>query len=334
MAHAQNSTSSHAWSRLRSKKYLCALAAALVILCYLAWWDSRPVPSTDNSQRVSALGGHPGASPGSPGAVGDTPEGSAGATSHLDAAQQPESQNQQQRLGPSEPAADRPKAIIIESRLVPSIIPIMLHFAAVLGPAWGMVLFTDKKTWEEPRSAPFQRLRDGGQLEVVFLPDNTALTDTQAVSQFLASPWIWEQVSEAQRVLLFQADSILCSRSGNTVENFFEYDMVGAPIAEGYGKGYNGGLSLRNPRAFLDIARSADFASSGHFFEDQFFFEKLEEAGAKLPDVDTAKRFSVEYIYYKTPLGYHQPARWHEVRMEQIEHWCPEVRLILDRRLD
>ncbi|KAK8127795.1 hypothetical protein PG984_008903 [Apiospora sp. TS-2023a] len=128
----------------------------------------------------------------------------------------------------------------------------MLHFATVLGPAWSLVLFTLEAHWQMPYSPAFMR----------------ALNSSHDVSDFLTRPWIWEQVESAERVLLFQLDSVLCAKSLYTVEAFFEYDFIGAPIDPKYGIGYNDGLSLRNPKLFASIARETDFQHSVEEFED------------------------------------------------------------------
>lgn len=224
------------------------------------------------------------------------------------------------------------RAVIIESVIIPNLIPIMLHFATVLGPSWGMILFTLQDRWIEPLSPAFQRHLASGRIEVRFLPNDAELTSSQAVSRFLTSPWIWEQLARATRVLLFQSDSVLCSKSEAAVEDYFQYDYVGAPIDPVYGQGYNGGLSIRNPRVFLQVVKEVDFASSGHGFEDQFFYQELKKRGAELPTEEVAKTFAVETIYYETPLGYHQPQRWQAERMGSIEEWCPEVKMLIGRR--
>lgn len=229
-------------------------------------------------------------------------------------------------------AADRPMAVIIESAIIPNLIPLMLHFTTVLGPAWGMILFTREDRWIEPLSPAFQRHLATGRIEVRFLSPDTELTSSAAVSQFLTSPWLWEQVVIAKRVLLFQSDSVLCSKSEAAVEDYFKFDFVGAPIAPVYGAGFNGGLSVRNPRLFLQIAREMDFRSSGHMFEDQFFYEELKKRGAEMPTEEEAKTFAVETIFYETPLGYHQPQRWQAMNMPVIEEWCPEVKMLVGRR--
>ncbi|KAF3771326.1 hypothetical protein M406DRAFT_344582 [Cryphonectria parasitica EP155] len=225
-----------------------------------------------------------------------------------------------------------PRAVIIESSIIPNLIPLMLHFTTILGPSWGIILFTLQDNWIEPLSPAFQRLKTSGHIEIRFLPADTELSNSHSVSVFLTSPWIWQQVELAKRVLLFQSDSILCAKSEAAVDDYFQYDFLGAPIAPMYGSGYNGGLSIRNPRMFLQIVRETDFATSGHEFEDQFFFAELEKRGAELPDQNVAKTFSVETIYYETPLGYHQPQRWQAAHMESIEDWCPEVKMLIGRR--
>ncbi|KAJ4388190.1 hypothetical protein N0V93_008797 [Gnomoniopsis smithogilvyi] len=225
-----------------------------------------------------------------------------------------------------------PRAVIIETSIIANLIPIMLHFSNVLGLNWGMTLFTLEENWTEPLSPVFQRALTSGRIEIRFLPEDVELTSSRGVSIFLTQPWIWEQLASAERVLLFQADSIICTKSEDIVDNYFMYDFVGAPIDAKYGQGYNGGLSIRNPRLFLEVVKETDFLTSGAEFEDQFFYKKLKEKNAEMPAEEIAKRFSVETVYYETPLGYHQPQRWQANNMRAIETWCPEVKMLIGRR--
>ncbi|ROV93590.1 hypothetical protein VMCG_08090 [Cytospora schulzeri] len=335
--------SSPTWSRFRSKEYIFALVAGLLVLAFLFFsregGESPPAaaevqhitippPEQEFTTETSQVSPPPPPPPpaiqdqGAPVVDPTAPGGSGSNTNDFFASD---------ALAQAAPR-DRPQAVIIETDMISNLIPIMLHFATILGPTWGMILFTLQDRWIEPLSPAFHRFVEAGRIEVRFLPTDTQLSNSQAVSKFLASPWIWEQVQSAKRVLLFQSDSILCSKAEASVEDYFRYDLVGAPIAELYGQGYNGGLSLRNPRMFLEIAKEVDFAASGHNFEDQFFYSELQKRGATMPGVDVAKTFSVETIYYETPLGYHQPQRWQPARMVEIEEWCPEVKMLIGRR--
>lgn len=225
--------------------------------------------------------------------------------------------------------------MIIETNPPPNIIPLILHFSAVLGPNWSIILFTLESTWRLPSSPAFRRAVAHGQVKIRFLPAQTDLSNSDSVSLFLASPWLWQQVETAQRVLLFQADSIICSQSETPVESFFGYDFVGAPIDPKYGQGYNGGLSLRNPRLFLEITQQEKgFKGSGTEFEDQWFYKELKKReDAVLPGVEVASTFAVETIYRDRPLGYHQAQRWQAGNMDKIEEWCPEIKMLVGRRI-
>lgn len=277
-------------------------------------------------------------------------------------------------LNPPEPAPPPPPepkpypdnvAVMMETDVtrVPNLVPVMLHFANVLGPRWPVVLVTLRSTWIEPASPAFRRLMREQRIRIVFLPEDTTFPDHESVSYFMTRPWLWEQFESAGRVLLFQADSIICSQSAATVDDFAKWDLVGAPIASTYGVGYNGGLSLRNPRVVLDLLRDEERNSfervlrahlarldeiretegdeahddangkvpSWERFEDQWFFVKLKEAGAELPPTEVAKTFAVETVWEEKPLGYHQPFRWLSAgQKKKVLDWCPEAAMLED----
>ncbi|KAK1762187.1 hypothetical protein QBC33DRAFT_552587 [Phialemonium atrogriseum] len=231
------------------------------------------------------------------------------------------------------PSNARRLAVIIETNITSRLMPIMLHFANVLGPTWTVVLFTLEENWVMPSSALFLRAAAERRVETRFLPPGTDLSSSPLVSLFLTKPWLWEQVEWADRILLFQLDSIICSSAAVTVDDFARYDFIGAPIDPQYGEGYNGGLSLRNPRLFLQITKEADFETSPFDYEDSWFYAQAKaRAGVLLPTEDVAKTFSVETIYTEKPLGYHQPSRWQAHKMAEIEEWCPEVKMLIGRR--
>ena len=97
-------------------------------------------------------------------------------------------------------------------------------------------------------------------------------------------------------------DSILL-RHG--IDEFLEYDYVGAPWTkpkEGNLVG-NGGLSLRNKHTMLEICEK--YIEYDPMWEDIFFTKYVDNT--KLPDLETAMKFSVEDVFYPTPFGIHNP---------------------------
>lgn len=231
---------------------------------------------------------------------------------------------------------DQNVAVIVENRPLDSAIPLLLHFASVLGPEWPIYLFTTQTIL--PKSPSLARLLAGNQLIIKQLPKTIDFKSRGDVSNFLTTPWLYQELAPAGHLLFFQTDSILCSRSPLRVEDFLKYDFVGAPIDKKYGSGFNGGLSLRNRKMFLDITTQSswkqDVADAGAKaignieFEDQWFYKKVKEyPGSSLPTEDVSKTFSVETIWQDKPLGYHQVTRWQKDRIKDVDSWCPEHRL-------
>jgi hypothetical protein len=252
-------------------------------------------------------------------------------------------------------------AVILEDRNLTHLMPLMMHFSSVLGPSWPIVLFTSPNATLST-SAPFQRAVKDSRILIKYIPEGTKLKTSHAVSSFLTKPWFWEQLAPSKRVLLFQADSILCANSPIKVDDFLEYDMVGAPIGEFWGEGFNGGLSLRNRNLILDILNIANWTTEKNEYsnkvkawkeelkadgkdvpdgetipgtvavdmEDQWFYQKMKALGGKFPPEDVARTFAVETIDYDWPLGYHQVQRYYggnAERMAHIDTWCPEHHL-------
>lgn len=154
-------------------------------------------------------------------------------------------------------------ASVVETRPLKTIIPIILHFASVLGPEWPILFFTRQSTLKTlavygQGSQPFRRMVASGQVKLVELPSWASLFHYLGISGFLASPWFWAQFGSAEHMLLFQADSILCANSGRRVEDFFEFDLVGAPHPYTR-EAFNGGLSLRNVTLSREIANAYEY---------------------------------------------------------------------------
>ncbi|KAH8895373.1 hypothetical protein GQ53DRAFT_839020 [Thozetella sp. PMI_491] len=227
-------------------------------------------------------------------------------------------------------------AVLVETRMLDNLVPLLLHFSAVLGSSWHVTLFTLESVWTMPPSARFRRAVEENRVSVQFLPPETKLSEWKHVNFFLTRPWLWEQVQSASRILFFQTDSIICSNSNMTVDDFLEWDFVGAPLNPFFGKGLNGGLSIRNPKMILDILASPsnDFDENWKAnrkelcIEDQWYYNKTREFGGKLPDVEVARQFAVESLWYDQPLGFHAPRLWNAERMDVIQKYCPEVGLI------
>ena len=237
-------------------------------------------------------------------------------------------------------------AAIVENRPLSSLIPIILHFSSVLGPEWPIRIYTSEANMGGFNvSVAFREKIESGQFLVVPLPDSVNLDTHPSVSTFFTGSWFWESLIPFEHVLIFQADSILCSNAPQRAEDFLQYDFIGAPIdnARGLGNGYNGGLSIRSVPLSLNISqthnweeeKSGNHSEANIDFEDQWFWLKMKELpprddgspGANFPPTNVALKFAVETIWYDKPLGFHQASRWQEDRLPEVYEWCPEYRM-------
>ena len=236
---------------------------------------------------------------------------------------------------------DKKVAVIIETRPLLTLLPLILHFASVLGPEWPILFFTRPSVVSTLAafghgSQPFKRMVHSGQIKIIELPTEPDLGEYLGLSNFLASEWFWSQMGSAEYMLNFQSDSILCANSGRKVEDFFEYDFVGAyhPWVEG---AYNGGLSLRNVAMarrvieLYDISDDVDAGSQDGLYEDVWFCNKMKAMDAHFPSEQTASEFAIDMIYSERPLGIHglnrQNREQQEAKKKELYAWCPEAAL-------
>jgi len=232
-------------------------------------------------------------------------------------------------------------AVIIETRPVPTLIPLILHFASVLGPEWPILFFTRPSVVRTLAalghgSAPFARMVQSGQIQIIELPSEPDLGKYLGLSRFLASEWFWKQMGSAEYMLNFQSDSVLCANSGRRVEDFFEYDFVGAyhPWVDG---AFNGGLSLRNvemARRVIGMYNISDDVGAGTddgLYEDVWFCNKMKDMGARFPSPERASEFAIDMTWSERPLGIHglnRPNReQQQEKKKEIYAWCPEAAL-------
>lgn len=168
-------------------------------------------------------------------------------------------------------------AVIIETRASGAIIPLVLHFATVLGPDWPVVIYTNAENYHTfATSHALRRFQASGRIVVRSLAVEVYFPNWDSVSWFLTRKMMWEDLAPAENILIFQNDAIICSNSVRSVEEFFEWDMIGAPVSPQWGVGYNGGLSLRKRSSTLRVLDKFEWEKYGGMrAEDQWYYNRL-----------------------------------------------------------
>ena len=143
----------------------------------------------------------------------------------------------------------------------------------------------------------------------------------------LTSSNFWNNI-DGEHILIFQTDSCMCSKSSNKIEDFLKYDYVGAPwIHLPNMNGGNGGFSLRKKSKMLEIISKNKYNNEN---EDVYF----SKFSTYLPSRELSKKFSIEGIYYDSPIGIHKP--WHKNHLsknnlDKLKQNCPEISTIFKK---
>ena len=177
-------------------------------------------------------------------------------------------------------------AVIVETRFRTNLIPLILHFSGVLGPSWPILIYTSAESIGQfASSAALGRYVRSGAIQIRLLPQTVLFTNSDSVNEFMTEKWLWEDLAPAEHILIFQSDSMLCANAARSVDDYFVYDFVGAPIAKKLGNGYNGGLSLRKRTTVLNILERWDWKTTqkeGDRFEDQWYFNRYGVSGSSM----------------------------------------------------
>ena len=163
-----------------------------------------------------------------------------------------------------------------------------------------------------------RRLQLSGKLDVVPLPSNYSLSSRETISQMFTDSHLYRDLlAPAEHLLVFQPDSIFCANAPKTLNDFLEWDWIGAPWSKTAQYGGNGGLSLRKVSKILQVLEREKRKNGDGELEDLWLSNRLNRLpNARMAVAKVSKTFSVESVWDETPLGYH--IGWLGVHHEQV----------------
>lgn len=187
-------------------------------------------------------------------------------------------------------------ALLIENRANPILAPLMLHFMSVVPAEWRFRFMGSAESVAHINgSVAIREQVQAGKLDLTLIPANMSTAGTEQISRFLTTLWLYEVVLQpAEWLLVFQTDSILCANSRRNLNDYLEYDWVGAPWNPWGQWGGNGGLSLRRVSAMIAVLRD-QVRIDGSEPEDVWLSERLaHRPGARMANGTVALTFSGE----------------------------------------
>ena len=171
----------------------------------------------------------------------------------------------------------------------------MLHFMSVVPPEWRFRFMGSPASVAHINgSSAIREMVAIGKLDLTYIPANMTTNSQEEISRFLTNRWIYETVLQpAKHLLVFQTDSMLCANSQQSINEWLDYDWVGAPWHPNGKWGGNGGLSLRKVEPILDILRNQ--VRTDKMPEDVWLAERLaHRPNAKMANGTASLTFSGE----------------------------------------
>jgi hypothetical protein len=191
--------------------------------------------------------------------------------------------------------------------------------ASVIPPEWAFKFMGSPIAISSLRSSPIiVRLEASRKLEILSLPSNYSLSTRETISQMFTDIKLYRDILfPAEHLLVFQPDSIFCANAPTTLNDFLEYDWIGAPWSKTAKYGGNGGLSLRKVSKIIEVLKKEHRKIGDGALEDLWISDRLRRLeGAKMANATISKTFSVESVWDDAPLGYH--VGWLGVHHEQV----------------
>jgi hypothetical protein len=228
-------------------------------------------------------------------------------------------------------------AIIIEPRKHNALKFVLYNVCNCLSNDWKIILFhgINNIDFSSKIVRKFNTFFDN---RIYMVNLNISNLNSNEYSELLSTKSIIYEHITSDIFLVFQTDSMILKENIHLLENFLEYDYVGAPwCITGYNPteqcGYigNGGFSLRNKNKMLEIIEKinlCDFPNETLFkmYEDLYFSSNRESIYVHKPDYEKAKQFCVDEVFSEITFACHKP--WFNPNYNLFKTLYPEVEIL------
>jgi len=203
-------------------------------------------------------------------------------------------------------------AIIVEPRCHKALSFVLQNFFENLSDEWGFIIFHGTKNEQYVKNIIAQDLQMHTYRVIKFV--NLWVDDLNGVTYSnIFKDLLFYSHIETDIFLVFQTDSMIIAENKHLINDFLNYDYVGAPWADMVVG--NGGLSLRNKPKMIEICQHRGF---DNITMEDTYFVKYHSVPINLPKFEEAIRFSIEQLFNDTSFGIHNI--WRYLSSAQINH--------------
>ena len=216
-------------------------------------------------------------------------------------------------------------AIIVEPRRHKALSFVLHNFLTNLSDEWEIIVFHGNKNLEYIRAILDTTLSEyksrirlhNLNVDDLRIPDYNAL---------LKSIYLYDKIP-SEIFLVFQTDTMIFKKHKELLNNFMQYDYVGAPWSQSmpWARGRytvgNGGLSLRKKSKMIEIIKTNVPLPA---LNEDCFFSYPKHVILNKPSPDEAMKFSIETIFSTITFGCHKP--WAYIDNEKLFSTYPEIK--------
>ena len=198
-------------------------------------------------------------------------------------------------------------AIIIEFRKHNALHYVLNNFLKNLSNEWNIIIFHGNKNKNFVHDIVNNSLSQyESRITIIHLPyDNMS---AQEYSQLLMNKdisIIYDNIP-TELFLVFQTDSVIIEQNKDFINEFLNYDYVGAPWSSDSNHVGNGGLSLRRKSKMIEIIEKED--EYRRQLPEDVFFAQSTKTHLNKPDPYEATKFSIEnWLGCGVSFGCHKP---------------------------
>jgi hypothetical protein len=219
-------------------------------------------------------------------------------------------------------------AIIVEPRKHRALEFVLKNFVDNLSNEWQFIIFHGNNNKEYLENIINNNFKDKtSRIKMVDLKvDNLTIPE---YNKLFFTKDFYDNIP-TEIFLVFQTDTIIIKENAHKINDFIEYDYVGAPfIEEKWNKNTdkigNGGLSLRRKSKMLEVLNKCEITKDVP--EDVYFGTLFcDKVNLHKPSYEKSKEFSVEQVYFDTPFGVHKP--WNFNNIKQLGEKYNDVNIL------
>ena len=228
----------------------------------------------------------------------------------------------------------RKAIVIVEPRKHKNLEYVINNFDTLMDPDWDLYVFHGLSAAEFAATA----VQSIQKRRVFLLPLHTDNLNADQYNELFKQSKFWNRVN-AESILVFQTDVVLCSKSLQSIDRFTKYDYIGCSVDDktiGFG-GWrwsnthpddyfygSGGMSFRKKSFMLNCIR--DNPNIDKAYPEDVFFSNCVAKSPNRPETATViNDFCTQNKYVNNSLGAHRISMLSDDDKKRFIQFCPEA---------